>query len=108
VWEIFYYLLHRNPSKAFRRLRGVTAGKLAQHSFPVYYPTLRSLRQSLGPAFRLLSVTGIGVAVPPSYLEEWARNNERLFRVCENIDRMVSRLPGFRVLGDHMLLHLER
>ena len=108
VWEILYYLLRGNPRKALRRCGGITAAKLAQHSFRVYYPTLRSLTQSLGPEFRLLSVTGIGVAVPPSYMEGWARKNPKLMRFCETIDARLSRWPGFRVLGDHMLLHLER
>jgi ubiquinone/menaquinone biosynthesis C-methylase UbiE len=108
VWEILNYLLRRNPRKAFRRLSGVTAANLSQHSFPVYYPTLRSLLRSLGPAFRLLSVTGIGVAVPPSYMEDWARNHRSLVRVCEAVDRVLCNCPGFRVVGDHLLLHLER
>ena len=108
VWEILYYLLYGNPRKALRRCRGVTAAKLAQYSFPVYYPTLRSLAHALSPEFRLLSVTGVGVTVPPSYMEDWARKNPGLMQFCETMDKVLSRWPGFRALGDHMLLHLER
>lgn len=108
LWEIFYYLLRGNVRKAFRRCGGVTAARLVQNSFQVYYPTLGRLMQSLRPAFRLISVTGIGVAVPPSYMEDWVRQHPRLLRLCEAADRVLGRWPGLRVLGDHMLLHLER
>ena len=81
---------------------------MGPYSFAVYYPTLRSLRQSLRPMFRLRSVTGVGVAVPPSYMESWARGNPSMLRFCETLDRLICELPGIRVLGDHMLLRLER
>lgn len=108
LWEILYYLSQGNPRKAFRRFTGITAAKLGQHSFPVYYPTLGALLKSLRPAFRLLSVTGVGVTVPPSYLEPWARRNPRLLGFLEAVDKILCRWPGLRVLGDHMLVHLER
>jgi hypothetical protein len=105
---MLYYLLQGNPRKAFRRCSGVTAAKLGEHSFPVYYPTLGALLKSLSPAFRLLSVTGIGVTVPPSYLEPWIRRNPRIIGLLESIDATICTWPGARVLGDHMLVHLER
>jgi ubiquinone/menaquinone biosynthesis C-methylase UbiE len=108
MWEILHYLFCAELRKAFRRCGGVTETKLGQQSLVVYYPTLHSIQRSFGPMFRLCSVTGIGIAVPPSYLEEWAHRNPRLFRICETIDLLLCRLPGIRMLGDHMLLHLER
>jgi ubiquinone/menaquinone biosynthesis C-methylase UbiE len=108
LWEIVHYLFKGEIRKAFRRCSGVTEARFGGHSFFVYYPTLRSLVRSFRPMFRLRSVTGIGIAVPPSYKEAWARKNPPLFYACEAIDRGLCRLPGFRVIGDHMLLHLER
>jgi ubiquinone/menaquinone biosynthesis C-methylase UbiE len=108
LWEIFYYTLRGNLRKAFRRCSGVTAAQLGPHSFPVYYLTLNSLLQSLGPEFRFLSVKGIGISVPPSYLEKWARGHTRMIDFFESIDKIIGGWPGFRVVGDHMLVHLER
>jgi hypothetical protein len=108
MWETLHYLFKGEIRKAFRRCGGVTEAKLGGQSFLVYYPTLRSLLNSFRPMFRLRSVTGIGIAVPPSYKEAWARKNPSLFCACEAIDRVLCRWPGFRVMGDHMLLHLER
>lgn len=108
VWEILHYLSKRLPHKAFRRCRGTAEAAIGRNSFPVYYPTLRSLRRSIRPLFRLCSITGIGIAVPPSYLESWARTHPSFLRFCAATDRLLCEWPGIRVLGDHMLLRLER
>jgi SAM-dependent methyltransferase len=108
IWEILHYLGKRQFHKACRRCRGAAEATIGGNSFPVYYPTLRSLRRSLRPMFRLSSITGIGITVPPSYLESWANNHPAGLRLCEAVDRLLCEWPGIRVLGDHMLLKLER
>jgi len=108
VWEILHYLSQGQFRKACRRCRGTAEATIGRNSFPVYYPSLRSLRRSLWPMFRLRSVTGIGITVPPSYLESWAHRNPSILRVCETIDRLICEWPGIRTLGDHMMLLLER
>jgi SAM-dependent methyltransferase len=108
VWEILHYICKGEFHKAFRRCRGTAEATMGGHSFAVYYPTLGSLRQSLRPMFRLRSVTGIGVTVPPSYMESWARRNPSILKFCEAVDRLICEWPGIRVLGDHMVLRLER
>jgi hypothetical protein len=60
------------------------------------------------PFFALRSSTGIGVTVPPSYVEAWIRNHPKLLGIFRTIDNTISSYPGFRVLGDHVLLHFER
>jgi len=108
AWEMLHYLFQGDVRKAFRRCRGAAHARMGTYSLPVYYPTVHSLVRSFGPMFRLRSLTGIGVAVPPSYMESWARSNPSMFRICESFDRVACNWPGIRVLGDHMLLHLER
>ncbi len=108
VWETLHYLSLAKFLKAFRRCGGHTYARMGNHTIPVFYPTLASIRRSFGPQFRLRAVSGIGIVVPPSYMEAWARNNLSLFRLCEKLDRVLNRVPGIRILGDHMLVHLER
>ena len=108
VWEILWFLLHGDFRKAFRRSSGETTAKVGTLAVNVYYPTVRKLKQIFSPSFQLRSCTGIGVAVPPSYVESWIRSYPRLLSSLRTIDRVVSAFPGFRVLGDHMLLHFER
>ena len=109
-WEIVWYLGQGNPKKAFRRFRqsGVRA-KVADEAFlHVHYPSVRFLARAFAPEFSLKSVQGIGVAVPPSYLEPWAQRHPRLLQLCEWADSWAARWPGIRVLGDHVLVRLQR
>ncbi len=106
--ETLWFLFHGDFRKAFRRSRGVAYVKVSGLTVKVHYPTLRQVRESFFPWFRLRSCTGIGVAVPPSYLEPIVRKYPRLFVLLRSIDKRISRLPLLRITGDHMLLHFER
>jgi hypothetical protein len=59
-------------------------------------------------AFLMRSCTGIGVAVPPSFLELIPRKYPRVLGLLHRIDRGISHLPPFRTIGDHMLLYFVR
>jgi ubiquinone/menaquinone biosynthesis C-methylase UbiE len=106
--EVLYYLSVRRWRKALRRCKGYTDVTIDGAQFTVYYPTLRKIRRSFAPDFRLDSCTGIGVTVPPSYLEAWARKHPRLFLLLRRLEERVATLPVLRSTGDHVLLCFER
>lgn len=108
LWEIFYYLFCGNMRKAFRRCKGRTDAKLGGVSFPVYYHSIHRLRSFFEPAFKLKTYTGIGILVPPSYLEFWAKKHPHFLHLLQRIDAMVCTWPFFRMIGDHVLLQFER
>jgi ubiquinone/menaquinone biosynthesis C-methylase UbiE len=110
LWEMLWYLAHGSRERAFRRFKrgGVTASLGPHASVHVHYPSIRLLVHAFAPEFRLKSVTGIGVAVPPSYAELWAQRHPGWLRFFERADRALGRLPGTRLLGDHVLVHLQR
>ena len=110
TWEQFWYLIHGSRDKAFRRLkRGGVQAIIADGLFAhVRYPSVEFLVRAFSPEFRLKSVRGIGIAVPPSYLETWAQRHPGLFRMCQHADLLLARCPGIRTLGDHVLVRLQR
>lgn len=108
LWEIVYFLLRASPRKAFRRWKGISQARFGGLEFPVYYPTVAQLCRAFAPHFRLVSTTGIGITVPPSYVETWMARRPRLLKVLGKIDDTVRSLPLLRTCGDHMLLHLEK
>ncbi len=109
AWEMFWYGMQGNKEKAFRRLRsaGVVA-TLGSARVHVWYPRVSELKHTFAPWFRLKSYRGIGVFVPPSYLEHWARRHTSFLHICERLDRLIAPLPALRSIGDHVLLHFER
>ena len=110
LWEMVSYLAQAKPGKAFRRFRrgGVTARFADGASVRVYYPSLGYIKGSFAPEFRLASIKGVGILVPPSYLETWARKFPRAFQSAMLGDSLLCRCPGIRLLGDHLLLEFER
>lgn len=106
--EMAWFVLHGQFRKAFRRSSGIATVKVGEYNVKVHYPTLRAVKEMFSPYFRLRSCTGIGVAVPPSYLEPIARRYPGLLGRLRLIDKMICRLPWFRTIGDHMLIHFER
>jgi SAM-dependent methyltransferase len=110
LWELTWYLAHGNPRKAFRRFHreGVDARLADGAVVHVFYPSVRSLTRTFAPEFRLQSVKGIGISVPPSYLEPLPLRFPRTFALQKRIDSWLAECPGIRSLADHILLRFER
>jgi ubiquinone/menaquinone biosynthesis C-methylase UbiE len=108
LWESTWYLLCGKPRKAVRRWSGHSTAVLNGVSVNVHYPTVREITRAFAPHFSLSSTTGIGIYVPPSYLESWMQRSPRLLAALAALDRIVCHLPLLRTLGDHLLLHFER
>ena len=106
--EIMYYLAVGQWRKAFRRCKGYSEVTLDGMQFTVYYPTVRKIRQSFAPDFRLSFCTGIGVAMPPSYFEGWVRRHAGLVPLLRWMEALLATFPIFRSTGDHVLLCFER
>jgi ubiquinone/menaquinone biosynthesis C-methylase UbiE len=110
LWETMWYLAQGHARKAFRRRKrdGVSA-RITDNAFVrVHYPSVGSLARAFAPGFSLVSVKGIGITVPPSYLEPWVQRHPALLRSCERMDSILAWCPGIRILGDHVLVRLRR
>jgi ubiquinone/menaquinone biosynthesis C-methylase UbiE len=110
AWEIVWYLATGKPGKAFRRFHrdGVSAQLAGGAHLRVRYPSVRELVRTFAPEFRLKSLKGIGIAVPPSYIESWANRLPRLFDFSVRADSLLGHCPGIRALADHVLLEFRR
>jgi SAM-dependent methyltransferase len=108
LWEIAWFLTHGRAGRAFRRWKGRSAASLGKLAVEVQYPTVSVLQKTFSPFFVLRSWRGVGVAVPPSYLEHLARRYPMVLHNLRAIDSVISVWPILRGLGDHVLLLLER
>ena len=106
--ETLWFLLHGKFRKAFRRSSGIATVRVGERTVKIHYPALREVRKLFSPSFVMRSCTGIGIVVPPSYLEPVFRKHPRVLGLLCRIDRGISHLPLFRTIGDHMLLCFER
>ena len=108
LWETAWFLSRAQFRSAFRRLKGKATATLNGIAVHLQYPTVRELRDAMHPWFTLRRVKSIGLFVPPTYLEQWATRHQETLAVLGSIDRTVSEWPVLRVLGDHVLLVMER
>ncbi len=108
LWETLWFAVHGAFRKAARRWSGSANAKLNGVNVRVYYPTVRDVAACFSPSFTLHSVMGIGIFVPPSYLEPWMCNRSRTLKFLCQLDRFVCKLPIFRSVGDHVMLQFVR
>jgi ubiquinone/menaquinone biosynthesis C-methylase UbiE len=108
LWEIAWFLSRAKFSRALRRFKGSAAAALNGVAVNVQYPTVREICAAMHPWFKLRRVKAIGFAVPPTFLEQWANRHREVLAIMRSIDRVTSEWPVLRVLGDHVLLVLER
>lgn len=101
-WETCHFLKRKQFGKAFRRWSGMSQSSLG---FCVKYPRVRQIRRAFQRHFRLRRWKGIGVAVPPSYVE--VRCAAQMARYAK-VDGIVSAWPLLRATADHRLLLFER
>jgi SAM-dependent methyltransferase len=103
-WEWAWYLLHADPARAVRRLRGRTGWR----GMTISYPTPRKVRRSLRPYFSIDAVRPLGVALPPSYAAAWLGRRPRTLRFLSRAEACAQRLPLLAGLADHYLVEATR
>ena len=103
-WEIVWHLAHGDTKRAMRRLHPMSDDSRVQ----THYPPVRAIVRTFAPEFRLLHWRGIGVAVPPSCMELWARRFPNLLKCLACADLWLTSCPGVKGLADCVLLSFER
>jgi ubiquinone/menaquinone biosynthesis C-methylase UbiE len=110
AWEMIWHLMHGNSREAFRRFGGrpVTGDIGSGAAAEVTYYSVQELIRMFAPEFRPKAWKGVGIAVPPTYLEPNAQRFPRTLGLAEKADRLLGHCPGLHGLADHILLTLER
>jgi SAM-dependent methyltransferase len=111
LWEIVFYGVQGRFAKAARRWSndGRASGSVgAATQFPVYYRTVREIAGAFRPEFRLEHHYGIGITVPPTYVEIHARRLPQLTKLAAKIDRAIAAWPIAYGAADHTLLVFRR
>jgi SAM-dependent methyltransferase len=92
-----------------RRGPGAIAVPVAGVNVPTYYHRIADVRAALSPELALDAVEGIGVALPPPYLEpRWQRLPRPVRGIVTRLDALLAPWPPFNRVGDHVLLHFVK
>lgn len=104
-WEWLWFLLRAQPGNAFRRLR---RGGTCWRGIRIRYPSIRALRRSLAPEFRMLRVAAVGALLPPPYADVWIRRRPGWLARLNRWERRFETVPPLPWLADHYLMELQR
>jgi len=104
-WEWAWFLARGQPGNALRRF---TPGGTRWRGTTVRYPSIASTRRAFHPQFVARGVGGLGVLLPPTYVNAWAVRHPRLVDGLDRWERRIEEWPVVPWFADHYLLELER
>lgn len=102
AWESLWSLVHGNRKRSFQRFQR------GNGPIKVQYPSRKQIERVFSPHFSLRRWKGIGVALPPSYMEHWARRFPHLTMALAWVDNVIGKVSLLRSMGSCILLELER
>ena len=106
---VYFALTGRRGQIQRRSADGPVAVPVGGVDVPTYYHRTRDIAAMLGCRFTLVSVTGIGVALPPPYLEpRWQQLPSLIRAPIAALDAAIASWPPFNRLGDHAMLHFVK
>jgi SAM-dependent methyltransferase len=74
----------------------------------VRYPSPSAIRRELGPELVWHHTSALGAVVPGPNHERWVQEHPQSFGALAMVERLVRRVPGLRVMGDHVVLEGRR
>jgi SAM-dependent methyltransferase len=105
-WDLAWFLAHGSPARAVHRFRSKRSCREAD-ILTIHRPSVKEIASTFVPWFRLRRWKGIGIAVPPSYMESWARRFPKATNVLARVDARIGNLALFRNMADQVLLEFE-
>jgi SAM-dependent methyltransferase len=104
LWETLYFTARGDGASAARRRAHRAEVPVAGIDVPTFYHRTGDVAAALGDGFDRDAVIGIGVLVPPPYLEpRWLRLPAAVRRTAAGVDRVTGAWPIVNRLGDHTL-----
>jgi len=109
LWETIYFSLRGDRVRAARRRAATVSVPVAGIEVPTFYHRQRDVARALGAGFSHRATIGLGVFVPPPYLEpRWQQAPRPIRLAVAALDRMTATWPLLNRLGDHTLMCWEK
>lgn len=103
-WERFWRIVQRALENVHQQPRK----RKSASSFQVTRYSYREVAAAFQPYFDLRRRKGIGIFVPPAFVDRTAARFPRVIRMLGLLERAVAKMPFFRDHGGCVLLQFER
>jgi ubiquinone/menaquinone biosynthesis C-methylase UbiE len=107
-WEILWFLAKGNPRRAVQRLGSGTIRDVEGGVLKVRYYRFNEIVRMFAPGFQLRGWRGLGITVPPSYVESLARRVPGITRSLAALDDRLGGVPIIRRMADSVLMEFQR
>ena len=110
AFESLYFVATRRSQLARRRAgHGPVGVNVAGIEVPTYFHRIADVRRALGPELTLERIEGLGVIIPPPYLESrWLALPKGARSLATTVDGWLAHCPPFNRVGDHVLLQFRK
>lgn len=108
LWERVYFLAKANLKKAFRRsTKQAVLANVDGVNIATWYYNPSELKKWGTPHFETKSVTPIGIAIPPSYLEPFFLNKKAILKFLQKAETYLTS-SFWAPYADHFMIHLQK
>lgn len=106
--ESLYFFLKLDMTKVFRRnTKHYLNVQLLDETLPIWYYSPKQIRVKLSEDGTLVKQKGIGIFIPPSYLDAKFSKFRTLMRFFGKVDSILAKLSLTANFSDHFLIDIE-
>lgn len=108
AWETAFFILRLQFRKAFRRFTSKEVlSNLHGTNIRTWYYHPSQIKKWAKPQFRVVALKPIGVALPPSYLENFFGFHKRILLGLNAVERTFSHFTSLAGISDHFIIDLK-
>ena len=108
-WEQLYFSFKKDKAKATRRQnKGGVDTLINDNHFKTYYYSPDDIKQLFIENYSCISVSPIGLFVPPSYLEPYVVKRRGMFGFLKLLDKLFGDFSFLSNYADHYLIVFEK
>lgn len=108
AWETIFFLLRLQFKKAFRRLTSKeVVTDLQGITMKTWYYHPSQIREWSKEKFRLISLRPVGIALPPSYLENFFSLKKRWLLRLNTFEKQMGKTSLLSGMSDHFVIDLQ-
>jgi SAM-dependent methyltransferase len=109
IWERLYFKFKGDQKKAIRRDSTIGVETLINRTeFKTWYYSPKEILNFFGTEFKMVHTSGVGLFVPPSYLNPFFSNKKFLLKLLNGLDKLFCKFSWTANYADHFIIHLKK
>jgi len=109
IWEKLYFRIKGDRVKAMRRKSKEGIDTFINGSeFKTWYYSPNEMMTIFEKNFKMQHLSGVGLFVPPSYLNPFFTNKKVLLKLLNGLDKVFCKFKFMADRADHYIIHLKK